>query len=540
MIHFGFKKIITSILLVAFLAAPLATIAPEKAQALISTVPTNNPSLDLKETGFSVFGVSTGISLDGLAFMAANVVIARITDSIVNWINSGFQGSPAFVEDPGSWFLETADIATGAFINQLGVADFLCSPLQPIRFSIASNYNRRFALDYKCKLSTVLNNVQNFTDYTSGNFTGQGGWNTWFDMTQNQSNNAFGVYVGSKIELDKRIANAIGLESDKLEWGSGFLSIQRCTLWDTPNGQEPGPNNPTSGNIPHRCIQYSTIETPGSIVEDQLNNALDSERSRILVADEINEILSALANQLVKTVFTAGLSNSGSAGGGGIYDPSTVNADFHISCIPSSDNLELTPNAQLGGALQTQPINWISQVTGGVPGQTNYLWTDFTGEPIPRIPSSITNSTTSPVVFTTPGVKWATVRATRGNITKTASCSLNVPIPPSPPIAAASCTITPSSLRQNDPVTITLNATGGVLEGPGSKMGICNFERRTDRGSGILTFNSDLMGNPGSSSCVATTTPFSNSPGTYRVSARAFSGGQASNVIDCGSLIVFP
>lgn len=520
-------------LLVIFLVTPLFLSDANKANAQFGmAVPVNDGVNNLKESGVSVFGVPTGLGLDGLAFLAANLIIARITDSIVSWINSGFQGSPAFIEDPGAWFEETADMASGALFEELGVSDFLCTPFAPIRASLIWNYQRSFR-DYKCKLSDVVNNIENFARFTAGDFSGQGGWDTWFDITQNPQNNPYGIYVGAKIEMDRRISNALGLESNKLDWGKGFLSIQKC--------KTPDPN------LPHGCKEYYPIETPGSIVESQLNNALDSERGRIMVADEINEILSALLNQLVTQVFASGLSN---VGGGGTITPG-ANSDFTVSCAATpTEPIFLNPQTQI-----TQPVTYRATVVGGV-GPTNYSWT-LSGNPAAVAPATSLNlgsATVGPLTYSATGVGQQTARVSvtkdtgTGVVTKYATCNLNVLA--DPPLRIESCSVTPSVVHWQytstpEPgyvnPTWTVRASGGVLTPgtttPATDMGYCIFDWWIgSQYHWVIT--SPLVGTPSGSQCQLTT--------DYRVHGQAtgdvftnitiHSGSQTTGPQQCGPI----
>ena len=531
------NKFIASLLFIVFVVTPFFMTNPEKANAQLGLVPVTVPALEIKETGPSVFGVPTGIGLDGLAFVAANLVIARITDSIVSWINSGFQGSPAFIQDPGGWFTETADIVSGGLFEELGIADFLCTPFAPIRFALIWNYNeRKFTPDYRCKLSNAINNIENFVSFTSGDFTGQGGWDTWFEISQNPANNPYGLYLGAQLELDRRVARAIGIENEKLNWGDGFLSIQKCRVPD-----------PT---LPHGCKEYYPIETPGSIVETQLNNALDSELGRITVADEINEILSALLNQLVTQVFAGGLSNMG---GGGTINPGS-GADFTVSCsVTPTTPIHLQPQTGI-----TQPIIFRSNVVGGV-GPTTYSWA-LTGNPAPAAPATtieLGGSVVTPVTYSATGVgpQTARVGVTKdtgvGIVTKYATCSINVLA--DPPLTLESCSVSPSVIpwiHGNPPPpppagyvnpTWTVNASGGALAPstttPSTDMGYCIFDWWVGtQYHWVIT--APLVGSPAGSRCQLTTyhNVHGQVSGDLFTNVTIHSGGQTSGPRQCGPL----
>jgi len=68
--------------------------------------------------------------LNPIAWFIAKTIIRQFTKGIVNWINSGFEGSPTFV-DPDTFLTDVADQASGAFIKQLGLEGILCSPFKP-------------------------------------------------------------------------------------------------------------------------------------------------------------------------------------------------------------------------------------------------------------------------------------------------------------------------------------------------------------------------------------------------------------------------
>ena len=91
--------------------------------------------------------------------------------------------------------------------------------------------------------------------------------------------------------------------------GQGFIGLKKCAP-----GAELGelhPQNPTPGT--KYCTKYVTV-TPGKVVEDQLSQALNTDLQKLGVADEINEILVEVFNQLLSWLV------SGGSGGGGVLE----------------------------------------------------------------------------------------------------------------------------------------------------------------------------------------------------------------------------
>lgn len=500
-----FKKIISAILIVFMVGLGLYVL-PNKVSAQFGgelSVPSHDTGLNPKESGISVFGVSIGLSLDGLMWEAANFVIARMTDAIVQWIRNGFSGGPAFATDPGSWFTETADRVGGIFLQNLTVngqplSNLICAPLRPITLALDFTFNRHtFERQITCTLSQALRNLSNFASFTSGNFTGQGGWNSWFNITQNEANNPYGVYWSSKIELDERIASALGIEQQQLSWGGGFLSWRRCVVSDP--------------SFPRGCKEYGPVETPGSVIESQLNESLSAGQHRLEVADEINEILSALLEQLVSQVLHQGLIPPTPPP----PPPPPGPPEFAVVCSATRQELYLEP--PFTG--WTQPVKYKSQIYGGSGLPVTYLWTltpttapNIPYNPITHAPAPTTYTTASVpfVVYHSAGIKKAKVRATIAGQPETDICQIVVT---SAPPLTAECVSPPDPLQSigHPEYTWIVNMEGGT--GRGS----CVF---TGGVSGAYVGNTaprEIVGTDTSSHCSIFTAVFSQLPGVSYV-----------------------
>ncbi|MEK7227527.1 MAG: hypothetical protein AAB641_01385 [Patescibacteria group bacterium] len=301
-----YKKNILVLGLLLLILAPALPI-PLRAQELPSgpipglpsygslpTVPIRNPAFEAKETGIKIFGFNTGMSWDGIAIAIAKKFIERMVDSTVKWINNGFEGNPGYVTDPKQYFSDIADGVAGDFIAGSDL-NYLCSPFQTqVRLALLKSYNE--LLPFQCTLTGVVKNIEGFYDDFS-----QGGWDGWFAMTQNNVNNPYGAYLEAKIELDSRLAEKLGIESQKLDWGKGFLSWQDCIEWEILPG-------PTQDGQPLKgqCLKRGPIKTPGSIIESQLENTLGTGLRQLELADEFDELIGALLGQLLeKSVFSA-------------------------------------------------------------------------------------------------------------------------------------------------------------------------------------------------------------------------------------------
>lgn len=274
-------------------------------------------------------------TLNGLAWEVANLAIESITKSTVNWINSGFQGSPAFVTDLRQNMRGVADTIAGRFFDELGQTEFGRSPFQdPVLDAVRLGYYLRtspesFYVRYPYTLDQVSSDDRAFL---RGDFN-QGGFNAWFATVMYPENNPYGMNILLNEQLENAIGSGISIRTQELDWSKGFLSWRGDCIATAPN---PEANDTPGGGVSpfdlaseEPCIDYEVL-TPGSVIENRLNKALDAGQERLIVADDFNEIISALLNQLVGQVLGAndsgglrGVSRPSTGGGSSFLDRTT-------------------------------------------------------------------------------------------------------------------------------------------------------------------------------------------------------------------------
>ncbi len=222
--------------------------------------------------------------LDCVVRALARAAIQAITAQTVSWINSGFEGKPAFVQNFNKFFTQVADQAAGEFI-QGSALSFLCSPFQAqVKVAIAMSYaQRNVAQAQTCTMSDVVDNVEGFID---GNFN-EGGWPGLISFTTQPSNNPFGAYMTAQARLNNQIIADTANAERKISVG-GFLSREEC-------------NPPGSTNC--------KIVTPGSTIESALEATMKTNLDSLQLADSIDDIISALGNQLITKTLYEGLGN---------------------------------------------------------------------------------------------------------------------------------------------------------------------------------------------------------------------------------------
>ncbi len=252
--------------------------------------------------------------LDGIAWMAINNIIEQVSDSVVDWINNGFEGGPGFITNFDGFLEDVADQTLGDFIDGSPLA-FLCSPFS-LDIKIALTLQLGSEREARCTLSSAFENVNSAIDDLGNNWS----WNKFSVLTQPQ-NNAYGAYAAGYIDLNLKMAEAEDKKIIKGNWGGGMLEFESCekdTTKDECRQVELLGAGTTEVCTPVKVPGKCTTKTPGSLIEDTLADTLTSGNKRLQVADEINEIVGALLNQLLNSVLgSGGLLNSDPGGANG-------------------------------------------------------------------------------------------------------------------------------------------------------------------------------------------------------------------------------
>ena len=291
----GSVKLVTGTLFLAFVFAPFATISiPKQAEAQWAVFDAPNTVQNTVSAGANTssagFLSSLNIkefSLDAIAWTLINALIEEMLASVTQWVASGFQGKPAFLEDFSGFLGDITDSIVGDFIWNSDALGFLCSPFSlNVKLALDLQYSntRDYRKTSQCTLSGIGDNL--------GNFMGQS-WDNWFQVTMNPSNNPYGAFNEAKSGLSATIATARGSVTQELEFGSGFFSQK------DENGK---------------------IITPGETIQNNISDALNIPRERLAYADELNELFSALLGQLARGILSevsGGLSGLGGGSGGG-------------------------------------------------------------------------------------------------------------------------------------------------------------------------------------------------------------------------------
>lgn len=259
--------------------------------------------------------------LDALAWSVAKMTVQSITRSMVTWINTGFQGSPAFVSDLNENLRYLGDAVAEDFFRRADQSVIAATGFS-VRSPFQDQINAKLREEYYRTTSSWGLNQFNMGTYSTdpkafimeGRFS-QGGFNAFFATSQNQANNPYGAYLRASNQLAAEIDAAAARRKAELNWGRGFLPWRgNCT---------PASGAPVVLSRSERCL-FDPVKTPGAMVEQSLGITINSPLRQLELADSVNEIVAALVGQMMNQVLggvgLSGLSQPTAGGGPSFLD----------------------------------------------------------------------------------------------------------------------------------------------------------------------------------------------------------------------------
>lgn len=238
-------------------------------------------------------GVSIGASFNGIAYCIVNGLITYIANSTIAWANSGFQGNPAFLENPENFFRSIADRQASEFISNFAYNSTGINVCEPFRVDLAIALSESYAKGQgtagqnrlSCSMDQLGSNFQNFAN--GGGIGGgnvQGYWSNWNALRQDENNPA-GNYLKAGEYLRAQIAVKENTAKFELGLNNGFLNFKKC---EDPVAAKKGD------------LSSCKSTTPGSIIQSSLQDTLNLGKQRLVSADKIDQVITALANALIK------------------------------------------------------------------------------------------------------------------------------------------------------------------------------------------------------------------------------------------------
>ncbi|MDB5264984.1 MAG: hypothetical protein JWN64_555 [Parcubacteria group bacterium] len=295
-------------------------------------------------------GIFKELTSDRLAWIQSISALQSLNKSMINFVNSGFDGSPAFVTDINKTMLSVGDAQAEAFLKELESSNSVKSPW---RDDLSQNLRE---YRYRSTGAGGVFNQNPFTldqvssdpaAFTNGDFS-KGGLDALFSSFMNPQNNPYGSTLLTQQAFEGSVGNAEGNRLTEINWGQGIGSYHGTC----------GSSGDVSLGSSKECPN-SPIIINGSVLHDTLVHTLGAGIDKTVSADEVSEFASAPILNLLNEAFSkggiAGLSKP-STGGGSSYADNLTNASNTQSASLSQAFLQ-TITEELGQVSNYQS-NW--------------------------------------------------------------------------------------------------------------------------------------------------------------------------------------
>jgi hypothetical protein len=293
--------------------------------------------------------------LDPIAWAVSQQLIQSLTGSIIGFVNGQGNGTgqSQFVQNLLTNLWQVGDNQAMSFLSQFGRSSN--SPFaSAITAALYTDYGYQTSLagffaQNRCSLTQASPNINQFV---LGDWS-QGGINAWFALTVPNENNPYTLYQRAQAERNSLVGASQFVRTQDYQAGQGFLSWCQPNESADPIGQvtvTPQQTESSSDPLapvtvtPQQCMNSDgtpgTISTPGSVIKAQLDKAVGSGVDKLVSADEIDEVIGALAQRLISSVL-------GGASGGlsGLSQPSGSGASPFVTQFQNE-----TPTQAAGGA----------------------------------------------------------------------------------------------------------------------------------------------------------------------------------------------
>ncbi|MCM2338932.1 MAG: hypothetical protein NDI62_00540 [Burkholderiales bacterium] len=292
------------------------------------------------------------------------MLLQKMTVSTVNWINSGFEGSPAFIQDPEKFFSDIAKNEVLQFGLEINNPDLFPFGKEWVKNN-ALVFNNKFQDNAQYSLNKLIQETNPAYDATtfSQDFS-MGGWDAWSAMTQIPANNPLGFKLMADNEIQKRLTGTAQSNAENireaLQQANGFLGDQRCI---NPEGITREQHNEalidgkkdSNGDIIGICEEWEYV-TPGSMVAKAATDTMGFTKDSLLSADDLNDAVAALIDAFLGQ-FSSKLMEDGFAnlGDEGINGSLLVDSGFDSTPYKSRTQKDFIPSQLSSSWLQANP-----------------------------------------------------------------------------------------------------------------------------------------------------------------------------------------
>ena len=246
----------------------------------------------LTATATSWYSWIKTLTLDTIAYAIKRALVISITNKMIAFVRTGFNGGPTYVQNPGRYYGNVANSATQAYLYELDRLKAMTDPVS-LTDRILDDTQRRLEQNayttYQRALTPAPEHVfpggKTGYDAYMADFDscqGQDDWECLMDMTD-PANDPWAVSLAQQQELKKRQTEALALAQQEIAAANGFATVKTCV------------KQIVRGNT-KQCTDYLT-KIPGKIIVDQLQKYQASSLDEL---HNVHSIQESVLNSLVQ------------------------------------------------------------------------------------------------------------------------------------------------------------------------------------------------------------------------------------------------
>jgi hypothetical protein len=345
--------------------------------------------------------------LDAVLYTALKVVIHKLFTDIIAWVQTGFEGNPAFINDPQGFFTDAADQAIGWFFEtNFPKLAWVCEPFGDKLRAVLQIIAYRHKDKDICRVSDIIGNFEGaYQQFVQGDFI-EVGWGGWYDLTIKDSrNNVYGSLFQLLQEFEIEVAARVNREQDEKQANKYWLTWKTCPKGSTKDKDNGKCYTEFEGE---RQEVDKQANTPGTLITSQFSDSMQSGLRQLELADEINELAQAVVQYMVEEALRDVFSSKGVVGTGatGRSDPGDIS--ITLNAVPA--------NIEPGGKSQ---LIW--SVSGGVSNPEDELYCEsipgnWHGDQLAGGPLTVTPTVNTTYTLACTSSRGTTVRSATVNV----------------------------------------------------------------------------------------------------------------------------
>jgi len=234
------QNFISSLMIIVILAPSVAVFSiPRKTKAVVPTADVAQVPLQTMNVGISSVNAASNLTHTGLKLkdvaveilkitlrIAAKKALSQLTQSTVNWINTGNWGNPLFIENPGKFFNNITKSEIKNLIALTGYDELRYPFAKNYLIGVIRGYKRTQQSNAQYTLSRVIDDPEYLRGYRED--FNVGGWAGFLINSQYSQNNPIGYLLRTNDELTGEIGKAKQDVKELVAQGQGFLSPKNC------------------------------------------------------------------------------------------------------------------------------------------------------------------------------------------------------------------------------------------------------------------------------------------------------------------------